>query len=102
MKKIQSLFSKIRAAAGRAPKPAVAATLLLAAVGACNMVGSSGPAAVNSDRMRNANSEANVDDWMSYGRTCDEQRFSPLDQINDSNVDQLGLAWYDDLDTCAG
>jgi quinohemoprotein ethanol dehydrogenase len=102
MKTIQTILSKIRAAAGRAPKPALAATLLLAAVGACNLVGPSGPAAVNSDRMHNADSEENVDDWMSYGRTYDEQRFSPLDQINDSNVDQLGLAWYDDLDTLRG
>jgi alcohol dehydrogenase (cytochrome c)/quinohemoprotein ethanol dehydrogenase len=36
---------------------------------------------------------------MAYGRTYDEQRFSPLTQINDHNVSQLGLAWYFDLDT---
>ncbi len=29
---------------------------------------------------------AQVGDWMSYGRGWDEQRYSPLDQINDSNV----------------
>ncbi len=29
--------------------------------------------------------------WMSYGRTWDEQRFSPLKQINDKNVKRLGL-----------
>ena len=34
--------------------------------------------------------------WLSYGRTYDEQRFSPLDQINADNVDQLGLAWFYD------
>jgi len=32
-------------------------------------------------------------DWRSYGRDFYEQRFSPLDQINDSNVEKLGLAW---------
>lgn len=32
-------------------------------------------------------------DWPSYGRSYAEQRFSPLDQINAKNVDQLGLAW---------
>ena len=32
---------------------------------------------------------------MSYGRTWDEQRFSPLDQINEGNVATLGLAWYE-------
>jgi len=40
--------------------------------------------------------------WMTYGRTYSEQRFSPLNQINDQNVSQLGLAWYFDLDTHRG
>ena len=36
------------------------------------------------------------DSWLTYGRTYDEQRFSPLQQINAENVAQLGLAWsYD-------
>jgi quinohemoprotein ethanol dehydrogenase len=39
---------------------------------------------------------------MTYGRTYDEQRFSPLNQINDRNVSQVGLAWYFDLDTRRG
>jgi len=37
--------------------------------------------------------------WLSYGRTYDEQRFSPLKKINAENVQQLGLAWSFDLDT---
>ncbi|MFT5134823.1 MAG: glucose dehydrogenase [Gammaproteobacteria bacterium] len=32
-------------------------------------------------------------DWPLYGRTYDNQRFSPLDQINTNNVQQLKLAW---------
>ena len=32
-------------------------------------------------------------DWLWFSRTADAQRFSPLDQINRSNVAQLGLAW---------
>ena len=40
--------------------------------------------------------------WMSYGRTYSEERFSPLKQINDLNVAQLSLAWYFDLDTRRG
>ena len=39
---------------------------------------------------------------MTYGRTYNEQRFSPLKQINDRNVNQLALAWYYDLDTRRG
>ena len=36
-------------------------------------------------------------EWMAPGRTYDEHRFSPLDQINDGNVGDLSLAWYADL-----
>lgn len=32
-------------------------------------------------------------DWLMFSRTYDAQRFSPLDQINTSNVNRLGLAW---------
>jgi len=32
-------------------------------------------------------------DWLMYSRTFDAQRYSPLTQINKSNVNQLGLAW---------
>jgi quinohemoprotein ethanol dehydrogenase len=38
-------------------------------------------------------------EWLSYGRTYDEQRFSPLTGIDVGNVNQLGLAWSYDLDT---
>ena len=40
--------------------------------------------------------------WLSHGRTYDEQRFSPLDQINADNVGELGLAWYFDTGTDRG
>lgn len=35
----------------------------------------------------------NTDDWTSYGLTPGETRYSPLSQINTSNVGRLGLAW---------
>jgi len=57
-------------------------------------------AAVNSERLINADQEAGM--WMSTGRNYEEQRFSPLEQINVDNVDRLGLAWYADLDTSRG
>src|SRR6185436_2039862 len=38
-------------------------------------------------------------EWLSYGRTYDEQRFSPLTRVDAGNVGQLGLAWFYDLDT---
>ena len=36
--------------------------------------------------------------WPSYGRTFDEQHYSPLSQINGSSIARLGLAWSLDLD----
>ena len=44
----------------------------------------------------------NREDWLTHGRTYDEQRFSPLDRINTGNVKSLGLAWFADLDTARG
>ncbi len=41
-------------------------------------------------------------EWLSYGRDYNEQRFSPLTQISDQTVNQLGLAWSADLDTARG
>jgi len=35
----------------------------------------------------------NNDNWPMYGRTYDNERFSPLNQINDQNVAGLKLAW---------
>ena len=32
-------------------------------------------------------------DWLMINRTYDQQRFSPLEQINRDNVSQLSLAW---------
>jgi len=37
--------------------------------------------------------------WMRVGRTDNEDHFSPLTQINDGNVGELGLAWSHDLAT---
>jgi quinohemoprotein ethanol dehydrogenase len=62
----------------------------------------SGPATVNHARMTAVDAGGNSGNWMSYGRDWGEQRYSPLTQINDGNVSQLGLAWYDDLDTMRG
>ena len=41
-------------------------------------------------------------DWLTHGRTYDEQRFSPLAAIDQGNVKDLKLAWYFDLDTKRG
>jgi len=36
-------------------------------------------------------------DWITYGQTYREQRYSPLAKINRSNLDELGLAWHLEL-----
>lgn len=59
-----------------------------------------GPADVDGARIANADSEPG--NWLAHGRTYGEQRFSPLDQINEKNVGQLGLAWSLDTDTHRG
>lgn len=70
---------------------ALAAALTLSA---CSESGVDGEALLNA-----GNDGAN---WITYGRTYDEQRFSPLDQINTANVGELGLAWFADMDTARG
>jgi quinohemoprotein ethanol dehydrogenase len=41
-------------------------------------------------------------DWLSNGRDYTEQRYSPLKQIDASNVSKLGLAWYYDTGSDRG
>src|SRR6185369_2848720 len=43
------------------------------------------------------NAAKSKEDWISYNRDWSETRFSPLDQINASNVSKLGLAWSYDI-----
>jgi PQQ-dependent dehydrogenase (methanol/ethanol family) len=40
-----------------------------------------------------ANADQRPGDWLSYGRGYHEQRFSPLDKINKTNIGKLGTAW---------
>jgi quinohemoprotein ethanol dehydrogenase len=80
-------------------------TLFLAANAACHQTrvppeSTIKPADVSESRIINADREPG--NWMTYGRTYGEQHFSPLNQVNDQNVSQLGLAWFYDLDTNRG
>lgn len=49
---------------------------------------------VDDERIVNADTEPG--NWLAHGRTFDEQRFSPLDQITEENIQDLELAWYHD------
>ena len=46
--------------------------------------------------------DAKPGEWITHGRDYAETRFSPLKQINDSNVKDLGLAWSFDTQTDRG
>jgi len=52
------------------------------------------------DALRQA--DANREEWLSYGRTDSEQRFSPLEQIDESSVTGLALAWTTPTGTTRG
>ncbi|HEX9391841.1 MAG TPA: PQQ-dependent dehydrogenase, methanol/ethanol family [Usitatibacteraceae bacterium] len=81
--------------------PAIAATaFLLCTVGVGQAAAAETPARVDAARMKGADRDAA--NWLSYGRTYSEQRFSPLARIDAGNAKELGLAWYADLDTNRG
>lgn len=80
----------------------VAATLLMAGALGCGVSAQAAaqPAAVDTKRLQAAAQEpAN---WMTHGGTYQEQRFSRLDQIDQDNVGELGLAWTHRLDIDRG
>jgi quinohemoprotein ethanol dehydrogenase len=55
------------------------------------------PVAVDQQRLLKGTSDPSL--WAHYGGSYNEQRFSPLKQINDGNVKDLGLAWFADYRT---
>ena len=54
------------------------------------------------DAERIAGADLDPDNWLTHGRDYGEQRYSPLDQIRQDNVADLGLAWSFDLGTRRG
>src|SRR6185369_649213 len=77
---------------------ALPATFLL---GGCSGPSSTSPGPAGQvDGPRIVAAENNAE-WLSYGRTYSEQRFSPLTRIRRDNVKQLGLAWYHEFDASA-
>lgn len=51
---------------------------------------------------RIVNADKEPGNWLTHGRTYSEQRFSPLNKVNDKNVGELGLAWHFDFGTKRG
>src|SRR5215467_3019378 len=71
------------------------------AAGALELARAQGSAA-NVDAARLLAADQDPANWMTYGRTYSEQRFSPLTQITADNVNLLGLAGYYDLEAERG
>jgi quinohemoprotein ethanol dehydrogenase len=46
--------------------------------------------------------ETNTSEWLAYGRTHSEQRFSPLTDINTNNITDLQVDWFLDLPKDSG
>src|SRR5260221_10263562 len=69
--------------------------LLAAIASAC------GPARTPDDTALRA-ADHDSANWVTYGRTYSEQRFSPLRQVDEQSVSRLGLAWTVDLATLHG
>ena len=75
------------------------AMLALACAGLLSACQDRGAGTVDQARLEGAETSA---EWLSYGRSYSEQRYSPLDQINTESVGELGLAWFHEFDTDRG
>ena len=42
------------------------------------------------------------EEWITYNGNWSEQRYSPLSQINATNINRLGPAWYTDIPAAPG
>src|SRR5215813_8456350 len=49
-----------------------------------------------------ASADQDSANWLMYGRTYDDHRFSPLNHINDQTASKLGLVWSKEFDTTRG
>ena len=83
----------------RMKRAAMAAGFAVLALGLTAAKRAGGPAQVDQARIEAAENNA---EWLSYGRTYSEQRFSPLDQINAPTAGKLGLAWTAEFETDRG
>src|ERR1700722_16067019 len=70
------------------------------AASAAQQSAAKGAGAVDAARLTAADKDGA--NWMTYGRTYDEKRFSALTQITDKNVGQLKHAWQFPLNTTRG
>jgi PQQ-dependent dehydrogenase (methanol/ethanol family) len=77
-------------------------TLIAAILAGCTLnvamaAAPAGAARVDAKRLVKADKEPGQ--WMMYGGTYSEQRFSQLRKIDSGNIGQLGLQWFSDYET---
>jgi quinohemoprotein ethanol dehydrogenase len=74
---------------------AIGAFMAVTTIGAQQAARTAPIAKVDANALKSAGSpqDAHPGDWLSYGRSQSEARYSPLNQINTSNVNRLGLSW---------
>jgi len=85
---------------------AIAALIWLTLPGEEPAVERTGDTAVKEDISRFGDAEiadeSRTEDWLAYGRTHSEQRFSPLTDVNRDTISRFGVAWYMDLPSDVG
>ena len=77
-------------------------TLSAAILAGCTLnvaMAASAPGAANVTAQRLLKADKEPGQWMTYGGTYSEQRFSPLKKIDSSNIGQIGLQWSADYET---
>lgn len=66
---------------------------------AINAAVAAAPGAANVTAKRLVNAASEPGQWMTYGGTYSEQRFSALKKIDSNNVKDVGLQWFADYET---
>ena len=67
---------------------------------ALTLIACSNPDGLADQRLRSA--ERDTANWLMYGRTYDDHRFSPLAEVNEQTIGKLGLVWTRELGTTRG
>ncbi len=79
----------------------LASTLTATSLGGSAARAGEASAKISADRIREVTSQIDderlkhpkVGEWLTYNGSTNEQRYSPLDQVNDKNASELKLAW---------
>jgi quinohemoprotein ethanol dehydrogenase len=79
---------------------AMAFAVSILALALIQVAASQAPRPTDDARLKTAAGDAA--NWLMYGRTYDDHRFSPLAQINEQTIATLGLTWSRELPTTRG